>query len=342
MIGRHVTDRLAALADNQLAPADAERTTAHLAACERCRRARDAYRFAAGLLGGLERVQAPPLVWPAIQAERAGSAAPMSKGSWSWRLAYLAMVLATFALAGWWSRTTQPQPWEVLRADVGNARVAPGEWIDTTNGASARLTIGEIGTVLIDAGSRMQLLSARPDQQRLSLAHGRISAEIVAPPRIFLVETPAGTIVDLGCAYTMEVDQDGTGTLRVTGGWVALEWGIRQSLVPAGASALTRAGSAPGTPSFDDASARLRGALLEFDFGASGGSALDVILSEARDRDTLTLWHLMSRVSLVDRARVFDRIVALTPLPVGVDRRSVMALEADAMTRWREELAWTW
>jgi hypothetical protein len=82
--------------------------------------------------------------------------------------------------------------------------------------------------------------------------------------------------------------------------------------------------------------------LLDVDFGTSSGRALDVILSEARERDTLTLWHLMSRVAVDNRARVFDRIVALTPLPANVERGQVMALEPDAMRRWREELAWTW
>jgi hypothetical protein len=112
--------------------------------------------------------------------------------------------------------------------------------------------------------------------------------------------------------------------------------------VPAGASAPTRPELGPGTPVFDDATARLRQALLDFDFGAGDDAALDVVVAEARERDTLTLWHLMSRVEVDQRARVFDRIVALTPLPAGVDRDRVLALDPDAMRHWREELAWTW
>jgi hypothetical protein len=244
-------------------------------------------------------------------------------------------------LALWWSMA-RPRPWDIVRIDAGDERLAAGEWVDTAGGESARLRIGQIGTVDVTPGSRMRIVSARPDEHRLNLAYGTISAEIVAPPRIFFVETPASTVVDLGCAYTMEVDQDGVGILRVTGGWAALEWGERESLVPAGASAPTRPEVGPGTPSFEDASPRLRAALLEFDFGPTGAASLDVVLAEARDRDTLTLWHLMWRVAAAERVRVFDRIVALAALPVGVDRERVLALEPDAMRHWREELAWTW
>jgi hypothetical protein len=165
---------------------------------------------------------------------------------------------------------------------------------------------------------------------------------IDAPPRLFFVDTPTSTVVDLGCAYTMRVDDTGAGTLRVTAGWASLEWSGRESLVPAGASGHTRPDVGPGTPSFDDATLALKQALDAFDFEQGGRTAIDVVLVEARVRDTLTLWHLMSRVEPADRERVFNRIVALTPLPNTVSREQALALDAEALKRWREELAWTW
>jgi hypothetical protein len=170
---------------------------------------------------------------------------------------------------------------------------------------------------------------------------------------LFFVETASSTVVDLGCAYTMEVDEAGSGRLRVTSGWASLEWGKLESLVPAGASCPTRPEAGPGTPAFDDASERLRQALLEFDYsGASSRArpaeadqrrrAVDVVLSESRQRDTLTLWHLLSRVGPDDRPRIFDRMVELTPLPNGVTREKALALDPATLKLWREELAWTW
>jgi hypothetical protein len=56
----------------------------------------------------------------------------------------------------------------------------------------------------------------------------------------------------------------------------------------------------------------------------------------------LTLWHLLSRVEADDRARVYDRIAALTPVPAGVSRERALKLDPETLKRWIHELAWTW
>jgi hypothetical protein len=177
---------------------------------------------------------------------------------------------------------------------------------------------------------------------RLSLARGTISAEINAPPRLFIVDTPASAVVDLGCAYTMTVGDEGTGVLRMTTGWASLEWKGRESLVPAGAVCRTRPGTGPGTPYFDDASVSLKRAVDDLDSGKDPSTALDIVGREARVRDTLTLWHLLSRVEVPDRARVYERIAQFEPPPAGISRDQILSLDADALRRWREELAWKW
>jgi hypothetical protein len=152
---------------------------------------------------------------------------------------------------------------------------------------------------------------------------------------LFFVDTPATTAIDLGCKYRLESDAAGNGLLRVTGGWVAMG----DALVPAGASCRIREKRGPGTPFFDDASASLRAALDEFD---ASGRGVDAVIAAARARDTLTLWHLLSRVQSADRERVFDRMAALSPVPNGVTREAVLALDEDSLRKYREELVWTW
>jgi hypothetical protein len=98
----------------------------------------------------------------------------------------------------------------------------------------------------------------------------------------------------------------------------------------------------PGTPSFDDASDAFKQSLLALDFDNGGSAALDTVLKEARVRDTLTLWHLLSRVDQNERARVFERMTSLAPLPKDVAPEDVLALDPATLKRWREELAWTW
>jgi hypothetical protein len=220
--------------------------------------------------------------------------------------------------------------------------MAAGEWVDTGGGATARIIVGGLGTVDVAPQTRVRLGQMSPSEYRLHLDRGTISAEINAPPRLFIVDTPASAVVDLGCAYTVTVGDDGAGELRMTKGWSSLEWKGRESLVPAGAMCRTRPGSGPGTPYFEDASAAFTQAVDDFDAGTNRSQALDVIVREARVRDTLTLWHLLSRVDMSDRARVYERIAEFEPPPAGVTRDRILALDADALRRWREELAWKW
>jgi hypothetical protein len=202
--------------------------------------------------------------------------------------------------------------------------------------------VGEIGVVDVEPNTRIRLVAASPREHRLTLARGEISATVSAPPRLFLVDTPASTAVDLGCAYKIKTDESGDGVLRVTSGWVSLEWKGRESLVPAGANCRTRSGTGPGTPYFDDAPEALQQALGAFDFGKGGEESLRTILSQARVRDTLSLWHVLSRVEPRDRVRVMDRMVELVPLPAGVSREKALQLDPATLKSWREELAWKW
>jgi hypothetical protein len=147
--------------------------------------------------------------------------------------------------------------------------------------------------------------------------------------------------VDLGCEYSLYTDEDGSGLMRVTKGWVSFQWNGRESLVPAGASCRTYSHAGPGTPYFDDASDSLKRALDTFD-QAPRADALSAILSASRVRDTLTLWHLLARVGAADRRRVYDGIATLTPVPAGISREKALNLDSETLNYWKDELAWTW
>lgn len=291
---------------------------------------------------GMPLAQAPDSIWTSIEREIAAPSRVAERRVDRRVILAIAAMLLLAIIPLLWRQSNRAEPWDVVRLDARGERLQNGELLETDAASHAMIKIGEIGTVELEPNTRLALRFAGPNEHRLALARGTINAQIVAPPRVFFVETPASTVVDLGCAYTMQVDEAGVGMLRVTSGWASLEWDKRESLVPAGASCPTRPTVGPGTPAFDDASGRLRQALLAFDFENGGADAIETVLAEARDRDTLTLWHLLSRVEGPLRARIFDRMVALTPLPAGVSRERALALEPATLTLWREELAWTW
>lgn len=182
------------------------------------------------------------------------------------------------------------------------------------------------------------MIETRADEHRVELARGEVRATISAPPRIFFVNTPSATVVDYGCAYTLNVDDEGSSVLHVTEGWVALVLNNRQSLVPASAYCKTKRGIGPGTPFFEDASGKFADALTRFDFEQGGSSALEVILAEARKRDALSLWYLLQRTGDADRSRVYDTLVRLVPLTEGVTREGVVRLDPQMLDVWKETI----
>jgi ferric-dicitrate binding protein FerR (iron transport regulator) len=379
MLDRHASRHLAAYLDGELDSAASRGVTTHVAACARCRGELDQVRAGMALAELLPLAQAPESVWAGIEAalERpaalewpaapqgpAGTAlAPPARpgaATGRWRFAAAAALLVITALAVlWYGHAAHGEQWEVVRLAgspaigpervAGTALIRGGQAIVTDGSSRARIQVGAIGSVDVEPGTSLAVVTARANEHRLALRSGEIAARIFAPPRLFFVETPAGTAVDLGCEYTLRCDTSGVGVLRVQTGWVAFEFEGRESLVPAGATCRTRPGVGPGTPYFDDASEALVEALQAFDFRRSGARApepartlVDIVLAESRPRDTLTLWHLLSRVDPGERLRVYERMAALSPPPDGLSRERLLALDPESLSQWRLELAWTW
>jgi hypothetical protein len=261
-------------------------------------------------------------------------------------LAAAAVVLAATAVV-WVARSGAAPRWRVESLQgtpvVGSKPLTEattlrvGQGVETDGSSRAKLDIGRAVMISVEPSSHVRLLASRPAEQRLALDHGRISAKISAPPRFFFIQTPSALVVDLGCAYTLAVDESGAGILRVETGWVSFERDGRESIVPAGAVCATRP-AGPGTPCYDDAPPDLRRALEDLDFGAGGQTALATVLSNARKRDGLTLWHLLARTRGADRERVYERFAELVPPPAGVTREAVLRGEQQSLERWRWEL----
>lgn len=292
--------------------------------------------------GQLPLAQAPDAIWRSIEsALEAGAAKPRISPFRAW--AWVAASLAVIGAIAWYASRPPVPTWQVSRLEGSPSvdAIKVGDWLQTDASSRARIRVGNIGVVDVEPNTRVRLVAASPTEHRLTLARGEISATVTAPPRLFLVDTPVSTAVDLGCAYRIKTDESGDGVLRVSSGWVSLEWKGRESLVPAGATCRTRSRTGPGTPYFADAPEALQQALAAFDFDG-GTDVVGTILKQARVRDTLTLWHLLSRVDPAERVRVFNRMVELVPLPASVSRDKVLQLEPETLKSWREELAWKW
>jgi hypothetical protein len=250
--------------------------------------------------------------------------------------------LALGSTSGWWVQSLAGTPLVDGSALNKTGRLRTGEWLITDAAAAARLAIGRIGQVVVEPNSRVQLVSARGREHRIALERGTIHARIWAPPKFFFVNTPSAVAIDLGCAYTLTVDDEGTGLLRVTQGWVSLEHEGRESFIPQGAMCLTKPGVGPGTPHYDDAPSGYPAALATLDFGdvdaPTRANAFATVVFNARRRDALTLWHLLSRGTPGERARVYDALSALAPPPPGVTRDACLRGDRRALDQWWDAL----
>ncbi len=240
-------------------------------------------------------------------------------------------------LASWHVQSLAGQPRIGSAAVAAAGRLTVGDTLTTDAAARASIEVSTIGQVMVEGNTTVRLLATRTAHHRLALDRGTITALIQAPPGQFVVDTPSATATDLGCVYTLHVDDDGSGLLSVMAGWVAFEFKGRESFVPAGASCRTDPEAGPGTPHFDDADAAWRQALEEVDFGrdaARRAAALRVVLEGARRRDAVTLWHLLARVGASSRADVFDALAARVPPPEGVTRDAALELDRTALDVW--------
>jgi hypothetical protein len=221
-------------------------------------------------------------------------------------------------------------------ADSGSMGV--GSWLETDKDSRAKIQIADIGTVRVAPDSKVKLVRTSANEHRLALERGRIDAVVTAPPRLFVVDTPAGTAVDLGCAYHLTVEPDGSTMLHVDTGQVALEGEGHEAWVPASAQCRTRKGKGPGTPVWTDSPSAFIAALEAYD---QKGDNLADVLRLADTPETLSLWHMLRRTPLQDRERIAARIHELVP-SIEIRATTLASLDTAEMLKLRIELAEIW
>ena len=218
-----------------------------------------------------------------------------------------------------------------------------------TGAATAQLAIADIGTAELAANTRVRLdRSEANKRQQLHLERGRMHAKVTAPPRMFAVTTPSTGVTDLGCEYTIEIDDKGKGFIEVQSGKVELETTAHAVIVaPAGTMARLRENRAPSVPVVIGSSSALRAAVTQWEQGTP--DALPKLLAAAGIGDPITLANLAVLVPgdsstqiscsapCTDRELVLNRLAELSPPPEGVTVHGALTDPAQ-LERWRETI----
>lgn len=216
--------------------------------------------------------------------------------------------------------------------------------------AAHTIDLGRYGRVDVEPNSRVKVVKKDEELIKLRLDLGTIHAQITldARPRLFQVETPATTCVDLGCHYTLTVDEAGRSMVRVSSGRVAFLDAGREVYVPRGAACRAAPSRGSGTPVYENAPAALVEAVRAFDDAAPSGrpaAARLVIERAVGPKDTLPLWHLLWDADPAVAGPAFDALAKLEPPPEDVTREAVLGRNKDALEAWKERLVdhhWLW
>lgn len=190
------------------------------------------------------------------------------------------------------------------------AGVLPVGGVLDTGAHQATLEIADIGSAELGPSTRVRLDATSASRHQLFLERGRMHATVIAPPRIFAVGTRSADVIDLGCEYTLEIDERGAGSIHVLSGLVELETGTGITVqVPAGARARLLPGRRASLPLRDDATAELDAAVRDYEHGVHG--AIDRILDAATPADLITITNLAERATPDQNPRVVDRMRVL-------------------------------
>lgn len=207
-----------------------------------------------------------------------------------------------------------------------------------TGAHEAELAIADIGSARLSPQTRVRLDATSRERHQLYLERGRMHAVVSAPPRIFAVGTPSGQVTDLGCAYTLEIDEAGAGSIEVQSGMVELETATgRFVVVPAGARARLLAGRRASLPLADGANSEIAQAVHDFHAGVA--TARDRILAAARPGDAITVANLARVVEPAERRAVLERLMQLSPAPQEMSVDDV--IELDLFDMWFDEVVFT-
>lgn len=199
--------------------------------------------------------------------------------------------------------------------------------------------ITEVGDATIEGPGDVDLVRSSPHLEKLYMHRGILSARIAAnvKPRLFQVGTPSGTAVDLGCIYSMHVQENGSTELRVSVGRVAFELFNKNIVVWSGARCVADKKGNVTTPVDESSGQNFKNAVERFD-ATRDEEALRDLLANARLRDAASLWHLLQSTSGAPREQIYTKLAELSPPPANIQKPEIFELNKTALEAWRVDI----
>jgi len=262
--------------------------------------------------------------WPVFAAVAATLLVAVASGLLYWRLQWPAG-------RGW--------PMELSTGAAARLEtLAVGQTVAIDGATTASIDIARLGTMNVLSNSQVTLNATASAKHLLQLDRGSMRVRVWAPPSRVVVSTPAGDVIDLGCVFTLSVVAS-TAHVAVETGWVQLENGNGEVLVPAGASTTMTAGRRPLVPIYDDATEPFRQGVrvLEGELAGDSAPAWQDVRRDSRPRDVPTLLMLALRLPDSRRGALLEHAAILAP-PLRLPASGVASLDEAAVWEWFDSL----
>lgn len=250
----------------------------------------------------------------------------------------LSGVLAALVIHRWsWPAG---RAWPIATAAGLPDRLEVGRPLRLGPAQRARVSVARIGAMEVEPGSEITLRSTASNRHRVVLTQGVVRVRVWAPPGTVTFKTPAGDLVDLGCAFRLAVDPQGRAHVSVESGWVELEGAEGESLVPAGASSTMAVDERPRAPVFDDAAPAFREGVRALESRLDEGAAAPPLtfLAGARRKDAMTLLLVAKDAPSGVARLLLERAAALQPPPPDVTIDAILAGDRAPLWRWHAAL----
>ena len=206
--------------------------------------------------------------------------------------------------------------------------------IETGPTSTVAVLIPNVGRLLIDVSTTITRLEK---DFTLKIEKGQIKKIEGNADEFLTVETPLATIKDLykGAAYKLNVIERGISIISVESGWLIVKVKEFDSYIPKNFNCVVSVGHY-AIPYQANSSSQLIN-LLE-NFSGVNDPSIGTILSLITAKDALSLWHIIQLVSSENRFIVFDRLNEFVPVPSGVTKEGIQALNKDMLLQWRQEI----
>jgi len=217
--------------------------------------------------------------------------------------------------------------------------INPDDLITTDDISTAIVEIPDVGKINLLNGTSFKRLKKN---NSCELLYGSVSIKAKGIKRNLSVVVPEAIVENFNsnAKYSIRTDTRGNTDIELEAGWLRVISGNNQTIFPGRYNLKILRGSGASLPYYSGSEFELIALLEEYLFGGKRGTTLNRILASSTEKENITLWNLIRRVTPEQKGAVYDKLYELVPHPDNIAKKEILNLDQDALQGWLEEIKW--